>query len=418
MCDCSSNTKLGKYLGKVGSQLGDRTTGYANKMSSKAAKKFRSFTGLGDYKVSYNSLVTGSSGSGFNAVNVGRALIVSNKEYLGDVGVHPTVVGQFNLTNYTINPGNMTTFPWLNVLALQYDQYKPMGIVFEFRTTTTDSTTNSAIGSIIMSTEYDVMDSNYGSKQDMLNSSFSNESKMSEDCVHGLECDPNELSRKIFFVKKAGTSSANLDIRDYDMARFSLATQGGSLAAGTIIGSLYVHYEFAFYKEQLFGGIKNLGLMHTMLAGSTAIGAINLNWLFGGGIVRGLNMGITCVANVITIPRRWAGATFCMKIYGWSTNSANFPVGAIPVVTFTRCTRLNLSLGPVPVSNWIYYAPNSSIGTPYAYVEMMFEMDAVMALDATIALSTNFPFDNPGTQPFTALTDFTIVNNKYYTELE
>lgn len=416
MCDCPGESRLGGYLSRVGGQLGDRATRKGNKMVQSAAKKFRSFTGLGDYKVSYNSLVTGSGGNQLAASAVGRALVISNKEYLGDLAVHPTTVGLFNATNYVINPGNVTTFPWLNVLALQYDQYKPLGIVFEFRTTTTDSTTNSAIGSIIMATEYDVQDAAFGSKQDMLNSAYSNESKMSEDCVHGLECDPGELSRKIFFLRKSGTQLNTLDIRDYDMARFTIATQGGSLAAGTIIGSLYVHYEFAFYKEQLYGGIKNRGLLHQMWYGEIAASTpIGISWWRNqNGILRGIDMGITVAGSVITIPRRWAGATFLIRIYARQPG-ATWTVPSIPGITLVGATRLTAFEPIFGAFNWC--APSTGV-TPEAYTEVLVELDAVLGVDCTLTWGSTYPF--PATVAATSRiwVDFLVVSREMLTVAE
>lgn len=415
MCDCPGESRLGGYLSRVGGQLGDRVTRKGNKMVSSAAKKFRSFTGLGDYKVSYNSLVTGAGGNQLAASAVGRALVISNKEYLGDLSVHPTTVGAFNATSYVINPGNITTFPWLNVLALQYDQYKPMGIVFEFRTTTTDSTTNSAIGSIIMATEYDVQDAAFGSKQDMLNSAYSNESKMSEDCVHGLECDPAELSRKIFFIRKSGTQLNTLDIRDYDMARFTIATQGGSLTAGTIIGSLYVHYEFAFYKEQLYGGIKNRGLMHQMWYGEIpASTPIGISWWRNqNGVFRGIDMGITVSGGTITIPRRWAGATFLIRIMARQLG-ATWTVPGIPGITISGATQLTAYDTVFGVFNWA----TGPVVTSEAYCEVLIELNAVLGVDCTLIWGSTYPFPATVANTSRIFVDFAVVSREMLTAAE
>lgn len=407
MCDCRAKTGLGNWASKYGGQLGD-------KISSTAAKKFRQFTGMGDYKVSYNSLVTGSSGAVPNLTNNGRALIVSHKEYLGDVSVHPTVVGAFNLTSYVINPGNVLTFPWVSTIALQYDQYKPLGIVFEFVTTTTDSTTNSAIGSVIMSTEYDVADALYTSKQEMLNCAYSNESKMSEDCVHGLECDPSELSRKIFFVKKAGVTSVNLDIRDYDMARFCIATQGGTLTAGTLIGSLYVHYEFAFYKEQLFAGLRAREVLHQSHRTVLAIGQTTFDPLFASLSLRsgGGDLGITCAGNVFTIPKRWAGATFVCRMKAVSSTASQTARASDGVFTYVRCTEVNTGIFDSGTHG--FYAPQTGGVSWHFYCEICFQLDMTMALDATVTWPNLFPLPNTLTDTTDTIIDFEIIPSNYW----
>lgn len=369
---------------------------------------------MGDYKVSYNSLVSGSTGAGPLVNNHGRALVVSHKEYLGDVAVHPSTVGAFNLTTFVINPGNVLTFPWLSTIALQYDQYKPLGIVFEFITTTTDSTTNSAIGSVIMSTEYDVADANYSSKQEMLNCAYSNESKMSEDCVHGLECDPSELSRKIFFVKKYGVTSVNLDIRDYDMARFCIATQGGTLTAGTLIGSLYVHYEFAFYKEQLFAGLRAREVLHQTNRVILAIGATTFDAVFTSLATRtaGGDLGITCSGNSLVIPKRWAGTTFVCRMKAVSITASQNARATDGVFTYTRCTEVNSGIFDSGTHG--FYAPQTGGVSWHFYCEICFQLDQTMSLDATVAWPNLFPLPNTLTDTTDTTFDFEVIPTNYW----
>lgn len=178
-----------------------------------------------------------------------RSTLISFREYLGDVYTHPSVVGEFNLKSFAVNPGNNVTNPWLAPIALQFEQYKPRGIIFEFKTTTADTSLTSAVGSLIMMTDYDVLDDPPATKSDMLNSAYSQESKISHSAVHGLECSPEELQRKVFYTREA-TASMTYGPRDYDIGNFHIATQGGNLPVNQSVGSLYIHYEYEFFKEQ------------------------------------------------------------------------------------------------------------------------------------------------------------------------
>lgn len=405
MCDCSGSSRLGGYLGRIGAQAGDRLTGYGENVISGIGKRFKSFTGLGDYKISYNALITGSGGPSLSIQTSGRSLQVANKEYLGDVAVHPTVAGQFNITNFEVNPGNVLAFPWLSTIALQFDQWKPMGIIFEFVTTTTDSTTNSAIGSVIMASEYDVSDAVYTSKQDMLNSAYSNESKMSNDCIHGLECDPGELSRKIFFCRKTGASVLAGDIRDYDMCRFSFATQGGNLPAGTIIGSLYVHYVFAFYKEQLYGGVRSRQMFHSTWRAAVPVSFSSLGTVLQpNNRIAGVDLGIFATTNIWTFPRRWQGARFTVRMYQVGTLNQTMP-GAYPAFTAVGMTSFPAEY---------YLAPQLGDGANTVMFVGSWELNQVLGVDATLDWGGNFPFPTPLTQNITCTIDIQIIPSNYF----
>lgn len=248
MCDCGT-TELGGYFGKVGGQFGDLVTQKGRNLAGEARKRFKNWTGLGDYKIRGNSLIAGAEGGVPQIQTQSRSTVIMFREYLGDVYTHPTEIGAFNLSSYAVNPGNIKTNPWLAPIALQYEQYKPRGIIFEFKTTTADTSLTSAVGSLIMMTDYDVLDDAPGNKSDMLNSAYSQESKISHSAVHGLECSPDELQRKVFYTRDE-TASMIYGPRDYDIGNFHIATQGGNLPINQSVGSLYIHYEYEFFKEQ------------------------------------------------------------------------------------------------------------------------------------------------------------------------
>lgn len=252
-CDCGGNTALGQWGARVGAQLGDRTTAYGSEMLGLARKKFKDWTGLGDYNLVGNSLIAGKNDPGLNIETSGRFTRIRYREYLGEVFTHPTYSGAFNITHYRLNPADPRTFPWLSPIALQYEQYKPMGILFEFRSTaTTSSNATAALGSIIMSTDYNVLDPAYTSKSEMLNAAYSQEARVSNDQIHGIECDPRELQQNVYFSSLVLPTTNQ---RDYDIGNFYVATDGGGLPANQSVGSLYVHYDFMFMKEQLVGGL-------------------------------------------------------------------------------------------------------------------------------------------------------------------
>lgn len=320
MCDCSGQATT--TLGRFGAYAGDRA-------SRALAKKFKSWTGFGDYTLRTNSLINaGGIATGQPIIETrGRTTRISFREYLGDISTGATA-GGFHRTTYDLNPGNAITFPWLAAIALQYEQYKPLGIIFEFRSTATDTTTATAsVGSVIMSTDYDPTDPPPNHKGEMLNSAYSSESKSSENQLHGIECDPEELQRKVFYVRRYGETTS--DIRDYDIGVTTIATQGGGLPANSSIGSLYVHYDFEFYKEQPTGGLnaKNMLFQRNFCIGTGA----SMGDLFNTAVdptrnpYAGVDMGIyiDVGTSIISIPRKWAGATIYIEITSRSPTGWN-----------------------------------------------------------------------------------------------
>lgn len=348
-CDCG-NSAIGRWTGKVGGQLGDRLDSMGRQALSMGVKRFKTWTGLGDYKLNSNSLISGGISGTTGPIRIetrGRELVVSFREYLGEVYTGP-VVGQFHAQTFVVNPANVKTFPWLAPIASQYDQYIPQGIIFEFKSTATDYTASSAsLGSVIMASEYDVTDAPFTTKQQMLNSAYSQESKMSEDAAHGIECAPTETQRKLFYTRTLGTVVAG-DVRDYDLCNFTIATQGGGLAANQSVGSIYVHYEFVFLKEQLVNGLQNRNLMTCTLTNDVNDCRNISETISTYRTISGYNPGISVGCGV--------GLCFDRSLQGsvWRIDFEFFASAATPVIpipyftaatvsqpaTFLNCARL------------------------------------------------------------------------------
>lgn len=290
-------------------------------------------------------------------VTQGRSTFIRWREYIGDVYTHPNTIGAFNATSFVVNPGNLQTFPWLSTVANQYEQYKPRGIIFEFRSTATDTTTNASLGSVLMTTDYDLVDAAYTSKAEMLNSAYSSEGKMTDNILHGIECDPEELSRKVYFTRSSGSQTVfTAADRDYDVCRTTIATQGGGLPAGQSVGSLYVHYEFEFLKEQVYGGISAQNMLRCDYA-STLPASTPRTQNFGFVRKCGVDMGLLFQNDGIVFPQYWAGATFQLTfIYSQSTA---FTVTTPTNLVYQGCTQLTVGTGlNIGGGGWTtYYAP-------------------------------------------------------------
>jgi len=233
---------------KVGSKFGLGDLGEA------AGKGLASLFGMGDYTVTSNSLMQMGK---LNANEVPqfskdgkRGIRVTEREYIGDVYSGGTLVNgstTFSVNNFVLNPGDKKTFPWLYHIAKGFEQWEPLGVVFEFVSTSSEfNGVSQALGTVIMATDYDTSDPIYASKIEMENAGYANSTKPSHTAMHGVECDPSERATKLLHCGVPNPGEEKF----YDLGRFSIATQGCS-AVNQNLGELWISYDLVFYKKQL-----------------------------------------------------------------------------------------------------------------------------------------------------------------------
>lgn len=222
------NSKMGSGIGRwLGSGIG-------------------SIFGSGDYALSgsspkYNVLTNGSQIPQFDS---GRQTnVVCHREYLGDI----YGTAGFNNRLYPLNPGVNKTFPWLSSLAVNYQEYKFHGLVFEFRSLITDFVTGGAPGVVIMSTSYNADADQYLTKQQMENAEFAVSVKPTNNLMHGIECDDRQTPNPIKYIRN-GDVPYGQDKRLYDLGTFQFATQSNPTQD---LGELWVSYCVEFLKPVL-----------------------------------------------------------------------------------------------------------------------------------------------------------------------
>lgn len=241
-------TALGTFLGgpaggAVGGMLGKSAGGMISKLF-----------GHGDYAVSnaeqlkQNNLVLSNSAQipQFGSGKVASKFV--HREFLGDVYSSSTA-GAFKIDSYAINPGVATTFPWLSgVVGAKFQQYRINGMAFEFRSMSADAlnSTNTALGSVIMSTDYDSADVAFASKQEMENTEYGVSCKPSANMMHGIECERMQTPVSELYIR-AFAPPPDKDIRLYDLGRFSIATVGCQ-GTNVNLGELWVTYDIDCFK--------------------------------------------------------------------------------------------------------------------------------------------------------------------------
>jgi len=228
---------IGGFFGPTGAMIGNA-----------AGNIFKSLTGFGDYKVNSNSLSTNvDSLPSFS--NLSRGTRVTHREFLFDVVTSPTI-GAFSIEKVPIQPALLQAFPWLSASAEQYQQYQLNGLVYEFKSNSYNAlaSTNTASGTVIMSTNYNVLEPDFANKFTMEQSQYTCSGKPSNDLLHPIECARAETPASTLYTRSGAVTIG--DARLYDWGNFYIATVGMQ-GASTNIGELWVTYDLTLLKPKL-----------------------------------------------------------------------------------------------------------------------------------------------------------------------
>lgn len=247
--DYSKRSTGANWGGYLGSKAGEFLGGGAQKL-------FGNITGLGDYAVQKNVFLGGRLPQVNNSSD-GGGTVIRFQEYLGDV-ITSATAGDFKISTYNLNPGDSGTFPWLHQVAANYEQFEFEGVVFQFRSTSANAlnSTNTALGSVMMCTQYNVLDTPFSSKGEMLNYEFSTSGKPADSNMHMIECARSVTPVDILYTL-TGLVPTGADPRLYNLGKFSIATTGFQ-AAAVNIGELHITYQVRLIKPKLdvaLGGV-------------------------------------------------------------------------------------------------------------------------------------------------------------------
>lgn len=220
-------------------------------------------TGGGRYNIKRNSILrqaavnlrgkgtyVSNSDSGFetnsapmftNNMAAGSDIVICHREYVQDITSSTT----FTPLTFPINPGNPNLFPWLSQFADLYEEYSFEGLVFEYKSLSASAvgTTSSAMGAVIMATDYDCEDDNYANKRQMEDEEYAVSGMPFQTFIHPVECDPKRNVLAKLYTEPGITVSTQApgDPRFCVLGNFTIATSGQQ-ASGQIIGELWVSY--------------------------------------------------------------------------------------------------------------------------------------------------------------------------------
>ncbi len=329
----AGGTALGSLLGPSGAAVGSQVGNFLATM-----------LGAGDYKVQENSLLKQSSvmagTTGVPTFHSGkRSTRIVHREYLMDI----TGSTNFSLQSFNLNPGLETTFPWLAQVSNNFQAYKFHGLVFEFWSTSADAlnNVNTALGTVIMGTNYNAARANFVNKAEMEQYEFSCSSKPSMSLIHPVECAPGEAPLDELYIR-TGALPAGEVIQFYDLGKFQLATVGMQAAAN--IGELWVSYDVELYKPRIdpagaypgeFTRINN----GPYVAAANILGSIQTNPIG--------NLGVTITStnvgwDTLNFPSSITGGSYFVMVT-WQGTAAAIGWSANTFTNLTQQNRFNLS---------------------------------------------------------------------------
>ena len=350
-----------------------RSVGGVAEDAAKAAGKIGSLiAGFGDYKVQHNSLIHGNQVPRFS--NDTRSNLISHREYLGDLIIPagtPGTGSPFQRVDFPINPALDGTFPWLSNLASNYEEYRFVGLLFQFKSNYSDAvvTEGGGLGAVILATEYNVTRAPFSNKLDMENHQYATSSKPSLNVVHPIECAVQDNPLAILFTR-SGPVPTGTDPRLYDLGRFSVATQGIPQASADInLGEVWVTYQVELLKPMLQQPTQNYEILTSHWVVPSPAGKVDVTHPFGTSgynpstplsgdatLQEGGTLQCTLTGQLIEFPPAISDGTFMVQwqASGASTVMATGPTwgsggvsGTTPLTIIANSSTFELGNGPV-----------------------------------------------------------------------
>jgi len=338
-----------QYLGGVGGTVAGSAFGPAGAaagfaVGSAIGKGIGYITGSGDY-----ALDNGRSVPSFSKE---ETTVITHREYIADVISGTGTPSVFTINKLAINPGDPNSFPWLSSIAISYEEYELLGLVYEFVSTSGDSvgSTTTSLGTVILATQYDPTKPAFDTKQGMENYFFSQSAKPSCNIMHAVELKKSQTPVKNLYVRTGPNAG---DLRWTDFGNFYIATVGMQ-APNVNLGELWVTYKVRLRKPRLpttvSGGYIRSSTSFNLSATSAAP--------FGSGSGFKGNMIITTAGNTLT----WQvnPSSVYLVMFKWQAATSVLVTGAGPFVNCALTSTFENATQPIVQAN------TSSVATMWA----------------------------------------------------
>lgn len=329
-----------RYADEYGGPIYDAAKGAILGLGTGLASRFMMpiITGSGDYQIKNNVFMKGRLPQMVNVSN-GGGTVIRYSEYLTDIITDP-IANTFMIQSFLINAANQDTFPFLSQIAQNYEQYSIEGMIFEYKSTSADAlnSTNTALGSVMLATQYDVADPVFSSKAEMLNYEFSKSVKPSENVLHMIECAPNQTVLSDLYTLSSVDPPAGRDPRFYHLGRFSIATTGFQ-GTSVNIGQLHVTYQVRLMKPKLYQSL-GLDVEYAHWTNTASVANATPLGTAGSESVLADTIGIDFLNSTqFELPAQSISKCYmCWVIYGGTAAAVT-----VPGITLTNCVSMGLS---------------------------------------------------------------------------
>lgn len=328
----------GGFLNTVGRFAGSALGAVGSGLLGGVAKIF----GSGDYvmggPVSSNSLA-GSTPPQFG--NASGSTRIRHRELIGDVFSSIN----FAVNSFEIQPAIPVLFPWAYRICSSYEQYRLMGMVVEYKATSSNAlaSTNTALGVVGLATLYDASEPDFSSIQEGLNYVGAQSCSPAQSMLHFVECARGQNPLDKLYTRTSDLPS-DQDKKFYDMGKINLFTSGQQ-AAGVTIGQLWISYDIELSKPKLpAGGLTSLAPVDMYF--NNAVGSSNINLSGKTNLTVDYpdiaNIGTTMINNTVyfssSAPRgRYMIDVDAVRFGGSGTTGTKLCTG----VTYSNCEGVN-----------------------------------------------------------------------------
>jgi len=195
------------------------------------------------------------------------------------------------------------------------------------------TTTSTALGTVIMATQYNSLNANFVDKRTMENYEFANSAKPSVTFLHPIECKSSLDVASHLYVRTSSQFTG--DQRLYDLGDFQLAVQGMAFNGG-VIGELWATYEVEFFKPKitLGAGCQSCFFDLTGVTNSIPLGTSNTIE----SNINSIPLAISASGLVLSFPINTTGKFIAQYYVTGTAVSVTTP----PSVSYTNCTGINM----------------------------------------------------------------------------
>lgn len=199
---------------------------------------------------------------------------IRNREFVRDV--KGTV--SFQSLIFKLQVADQITFPWLSQIARSFEEWVPKSIRFEFRSlaSATSGVNTTALGSVVMATDYNSYNPPFVGKSEMENYAGAQSCKPSVSMKHYIKTGAHRNPLGSYYTNDAEGYPQGADIRMYDIGNFQFATVGQpNVTSGAttdpivlpldgtgVIGELWVSYDIEFRKPKTRGTSLQSNIAH------------------------------------------------------------------------------------------------------------------------------------------------------------